>query len=112
MSVEATASWHLADTFVFRGSGRPFWHALSRADVVAHDFGGTTALRAHLLHGCEYGSLTLIDPVALTPRGSPLVRHVRDHEPAFAGLLRRALLSRIGRAQGSPLPISLRRRST
>jgi len=32
---------------------------------VAHDFGGTTALRAHLLHGCEYGSLTLIDPVAL-----------------------------------------------
>lgn len=59
---------------------------LSKPDVVAHDFGGCTALRAHLLHGCEYGALTLIDPVALAPWGSPFVRHVRDHEAAFAGL--------------------------
>jgi len=59
---------------------------LSRPDVVAHDFGGCTALRAHLLHGCEYRSLTLIDPVALAPWGSPFVRHVRDHEAAFSGL--------------------------
>jgi|SRR6185312_8705495 len=58
----------------------------SRPDVVAHDFGGCTALRAHLLHGCEYNSLTLIDPVALAPWGSPFVRHVCDHEAAFAGL--------------------------
>ena len=54
--------------------------------VVAHDFGGATALRAHLLDGCEYRSLTLIDPVALAPWGSDFVRHVREHEPAFAGL--------------------------
>ena len=59
---------------------------LSRPDVVAHDFGGCAALRAHLLHGCEYRSLTLIDPVALAPWGSPFVRHVRDHEAAFSGL--------------------------
>jgi pimeloyl-ACP methyl ester carboxylesterase len=59
---------------------------LTRPDVVAHDFGGCTALRAHLLHGCEYRSLTLIDPVALAPWGSPFVRHVRDHEAAFSGL--------------------------
>ncbi len=59
---------------------------LARPDVVAHDFGGCTALRAHLLHGCEYRSLTLIDPVALAPWGSPFVRHVRAHEAAFAGL--------------------------
>lgn len=59
---------------------------LSRPDVVAHDFGGCTALRAYLLHGCEYGSLTLIDPVALAPWGSPFVRHVREHQAAFAGL--------------------------
>jgi pimeloyl-ACP methyl ester carboxylesterase len=59
---------------------------LSRPDVVAHDFGGCTALRAHLLHGREYRSLTLIDPVAIAPWGSPFVRHVRDHESAFAGL--------------------------
>jgi pimeloyl-ACP methyl ester carboxylesterase len=61
------------------------WH-LTRPDVVAHDFGGCTALRGHLLHGCEYRSLTLIDPVALAPWGSPFVRHVREHETAFAGL--------------------------
>lgn len=61
------------------------WGVL-KPDVVAHDFGGCTALRAHLLHGCEYGSLTLIDPVALAPWGSPFVRHVREHEAAFAGL--------------------------
>jgi len=59
---------------------------LRRPDVVAHDFGGCTALRAHLLHGCEYRSLTLIDPVALAPWGSPFVRHVRTHEAAFTGL--------------------------
>jgi pimeloyl-ACP methyl ester carboxylesterase len=156
MSVEASASWHLAQAFIFEGQavrfgtlgpadrppivfvhGTPFsslvWRriaphltdhrqvfyfdllgygrsemrsnqdvslavqgrlfaallshwGLSKPDVVAHDFGGTTALRAHLLHGCEYGSLTLIDPVALAPWGSPFVRHVREHEPAFAGL--------------------------
>jgi len=59
---------------------------LSQPDVVAHDFGGCAALRACLLHGCEYRSLTLIDPVAIAPWGSPFVRHVRDHEAAFAGL--------------------------
>jgi pimeloyl-ACP methyl ester carboxylesterase len=58
----------------------------ARPDIVAHDFGGATALRAHLIDGCEYGSLTLIDPVALAPWGSPFVRHVREHAAAFAGL--------------------------
>ena len=59
---------------------------LERPDVVAHDFGGATALRAHLLNGCDYRSLTLIDPVALAPWGSPFVQHVRQHEVAFRGL--------------------------
>jgi pimeloyl-ACP methyl ester carboxylesterase len=59
---------------------------LERPDVVAHDFGGATALRAHLLGGRDYRSLTLIDPVAVAPWGSPFVRHVRTHEAAFAGL--------------------------
>lgn len=83
---------------------------LSKPDVVAHDFGGCTALRAHLLHGCEYGSLTLIDPVALAPWGSPFVRHVRDHEAAFAGLpahIHAAILpAYIGGAAFLPLPAS------
>ncbi|MFJ2280781.1 alpha/beta fold hydrolase [Pseudomonas sp. NPDC087803] len=61
------------------------WH-IQRPDVVAHDFGGATALRTHLLDGKDYRSLTLIDPVALTPWGSPFVQHVRQHEAAFSGL--------------------------
>jgi len=59
---------------------------LDKPDVVAHDFGGCAALRGYLLHGCDYRSLTLIDPVALAPWGSPFVHHVREHERAFAGL--------------------------
>ncbi|MGN8342894.1 alpha/beta fold hydrolase [Pseudomonas sp. SMV71] len=55
-------------------------------DVVAHDFGGATALRTHLLNAKNYRSLTLIDPVALSPWGSPFVQHVRQHEMAFSGL--------------------------
>ena len=60
--------------------------AVIEPDVVAHDFGGATALRAHLLNNRNYRSLTLIDPVAVAPWGSPFVRHVRNHEEAFAGL--------------------------
>ena len=59
---------------------------LERPDVVAHDFGGATALRAHLLNRHDYRSLTLIDPVALSPWGSPFVAHVRRHEAAFRGV--------------------------
>ena len=59
---------------------------LDHPDVIAHDFGGATALRAHLLNGHDYRTLTLIDPVALAPWGSPFVAHVRRHEAAFRGL--------------------------
>jgi pimeloyl-ACP methyl ester carboxylesterase len=59
---------------------------LARPDVVAHDFGGTTALRTHLLNRREYRSLTLIDPVAIGPSGSPFVQAAKDHQEVFAGL--------------------------
>src|SRR5437764_13350557 len=68
---------------------------IARPDVVGHDFGGATALRAHLLEGCEFKSLTFIDPVAIAPWGSPFVWHVREHEAAFHGLpsyIHRAIL--------------------
>jgi len=70
------------------------WH-LDRPKVIAHDFGGATALRAHLLDGCDYDKLLLVDPVAIRPWGSPFVQHVRQHEIAFAGMpdyLHRAIL--------------------
>ena len=59
---------------------------LDRPHVLAHDFGGTTALRAHLLDRIDYASLSLVDPVSVHPWGSPFVQHVRDHEAAFAGM--------------------------
>jgi pimeloyl-ACP methyl ester carboxylesterase len=59
---------------------------LDRPDVLAHDFGGATALRGYYLDGLRYRRLTLVDPVALAPWGSPFVAHVRQHEAAFAGL--------------------------
>jgi pimeloyl-ACP methyl ester carboxylesterase len=54
--------------------------------VVAHDFGGAVALRAHLLHGAHYRALALVDPVALAPWGSPFFRLVREHAEVFEQL--------------------------
>jgi pimeloyl-ACP methyl ester carboxylesterase len=59
---------------------------LREFDVLAHDFGGATSLRAHYLDGLSYKSLTLVDPVALAPWGSGFVAHVNAWEDAFAGL--------------------------
>ncbi|MGZ3103172.1 alpha/beta fold hydrolase [Streptomyces sp. H62] len=59
---------------------------LERPLVVAHDFGGAVALRAHLLHGAGYRALALVDPVALAPWGSPFFRLVRDHAEVFEAL--------------------------
>ncbi|MEE9333811.1 MAG: alpha/beta hydrolase [Granulosicoccaceae bacterium] len=54
--------------------------------VVAHDFGGATTLRAHLLHRCEYERLVLMNIVAMRPWGSEFFDHVGKHVDAFLGL--------------------------
>jgi pimeloyl-ACP methyl ester carboxylesterase len=81
--------------------------ALDRPYVIAHDFGGATALRAHFIDGCDYAKLLLIDPVALRPWGSSFVQHVRQFEEAFAGTpdyIHRAILKAyIGQAAHKPL---------
>jgi pimeloyl-ACP methyl ester carboxylesterase len=56
------------------------------AHVIAHDHGGLMALRAHLLHGCEYASLCLIDVVAVGPFGHPLFKLVAENEGVFKQL--------------------------
>lgn len=55
-------------------------------EVLCHDFGGTTVLRAHYLNGLRYAKLTIIDPVAVSPWGSPFVQHIRNYQEAFTGL--------------------------
>jgi len=59
---------------------------LHRPSVIGHDFGGATVLRNHLLDRREFEKIVLIDPVALSPWGSPFFKHVRQHEAAFAGV--------------------------
>jgi len=90
------------DTDVSLGVQNRIWAALYRQwfeappCVVAHDFGGTTALRGALLDGLAYARLILIDPVAIQPWGSPFVQHIKHHEAAFAGVpdyLQRAIVA-------------------
>jgi pimeloyl-ACP methyl ester carboxylesterase len=59
---------------------------LDRPMVVGHDFGGATLLRTCLLDNRDVERIVLIDPVAVSPWGSPFFRHVRQHEAAFAGV--------------------------
>ncbi len=54
--------------------------------MIGHDFGGATALRTLLINRRRFSQLVLIDPVALSPWGSPFFRHVQQHEAALAGL--------------------------
>lgn len=59
---------------------------LGSPSVVAHDFGGTVALRAHLLHGATYDRLALVDAVAHSPWGTGLFRLVRENPDVFPQL--------------------------
>jgi len=59
---------------------------LSRPNVIAHDFGGATTLRAHLLHGCDFDRYVLMNVVAMRPWGSEFFDHVGRHVAAFQGL--------------------------
>ena len=54
--------------------------------ILGHDFGGTTVLRTHLINGRDFRKIVLIDPVAISPWGSPFFQHVNAHEAAFAGV--------------------------
>lgn len=62
-----------------------YW-GLDGPKVVAHDFGGATTLRAHLLHGCEFDRYVLMNVVAMRPWGSAFFDHVGRHVDAFLGL--------------------------
>ncbi|MDW3221645.1 MAG: alpha/beta hydrolase [Paracoccaceae bacterium] len=69
---------------------------LVRPCVLAHDFGGATTLRAHLLHGCEFERYALMNVVAMRPWGSEFFDHVGRHVDAFEGLpphIHRAIVS-------------------
>ncbi|MGF1543803.1 MAG: alpha/beta fold hydrolase [Parvularculaceae bacterium] len=60
--------------------------SLRRPIVVAHDFGGATTLRAHLLGDVGFEKLVLMNVVAMRPWGSAFFDHVGRHVDAFFGL--------------------------
>ncbi|MCU7807837.1 MAG: alpha/beta hydrolase [Candidatus Thiodiazotropha sp. (ex Semelilucina semeliformis)] len=62
-----------------------FW-GLKKPAVIGYDFGGATVLRAHLLNKQDFAKIVLIDPVSISPWGSPFFQHVKAHEDAFTGV--------------------------
>lgn len=59
---------------------------LDSPSVIAHDFGGTVALRTALLEGVRYARLALIDAVSVRPWGSEFFRLVGENSEVFAAL--------------------------
>ena len=54
--------------------------------VIAHDIAGAIALRAHLIHNCEFSSLLLLDTNAVLPWGDGFYKLVRSQPEAFLNL--------------------------
>ena len=54
--------------------------------IIAHDIAGVISMRAHLLHGCEYRSLCLLDTNCVLPWGDKLYNSVRLNSTVFEDL--------------------------
>jgi pimeloyl-ACP methyl ester carboxylesterase len=59
-----------------------YW-GLEKPNIVGHDFGGATTLRAHLLEERDFDAIALIDAVALSPWGSSFYRLVQEYVGVF-----------------------------
>jgi pimeloyl-ACP methyl ester carboxylesterase len=83
-----------------------FW-GLERPAIIAHDIGGASALRAHLVHHRPVVALALVDVVALAPWGSPFYRLVGEHQAVFeqlpAAIHEGVLRAYVATAQPRPL---------
>lgn len=56
------------------------------AHIIAHDIAGVITMRAHLLHGCEYRSLCLLDTNCVLPWGDKLYSLIRSNAAVFEEL--------------------------
>jgi pimeloyl-ACP methyl ester carboxylesterase len=54
--------------------------------VIAHDIAGTIVLRAHLLDGCEFDTMMLLDTNAVLPWGDGFYKLVRSEPRVFMRL--------------------------
>lgn len=55
-------------------------------DIVAHDIAGAIALRTHLIHGCNFRSMLLLDTNAVLPWGDGFYKLVRSEPESFRKL--------------------------
>jgi pimeloyl-ACP methyl ester carboxylesterase len=56
---------------------------LDAPNLVGHDIGGATVLRAHLVHGVRARSLALLDTAVLSPWVTPVAQHMQEHQDAY-----------------------------
>ncbi|KAK4540045.1 hypothetical protein LTR36_009861 [Oleoguttula mirabilis] len=54
--------------------------------IIAHDIAGAIVLRAHLLEGCEFDSMLLLDTNAVLPWGDGFYKLVRSEPQTFTKL--------------------------
>ena len=54
--------------------------------VIAHDIAGTIVLRAHLLHGCEFDTMMLVDANTVLPWGDGFYKLARSEAHVFVEL--------------------------
>lgn len=54
--------------------------------IVGHDFGGAITMRAHLVEGCDFERIVLVDAVSAARWGSPFFRVVQDYPGVFRQL--------------------------
>jgi len=54
--------------------------------VIAHDIAGTIVLRAHLLEGCEFDTMMLVDANAVLPWGDGFYKLAREEPVSFLRL--------------------------
>lgn len=59
-----------------------YWD-LDTVNVVGHDYGAATTLRAHILHSHEYRAMAILDGVVREPWVTPFSQQVRAHVEVF-----------------------------
>lgn len=57
-----------------------YWNLLDESvSIAGHDIGGAIVLAAHLLEGCYFSKIALVDAVILSPWITPTTRHQQEH---------------------------------
>lgn len=59
---------------------------LAAPNLVGHDIGGGTVMRAHLVEGVPVRRLALLDAAVIGPWNTPFTEHLREHADAYRSM--------------------------